>query len=223
MLAWAVDFALIGGLATAVRYVLRLVAVFDRDLANALFVLTFFALSIGYGIVLEWFWRGQTLGKRILRLRVLDAQGLRLQFYQVAMRNLLRFIDGFPALYLVGGIACALSPRCQRLGDIAANTVVVRTQKVPQPNLEQVERGRYNSLLDYPNLVARLRYASSEEVAEIAVSALVRRDEFDAAERVATFREIASYFQSRVEFPSESSELLSDEQYVRNVVGALYR
>ena len=78
----------------------------------------------------EWRWRGQTIGKRLLRLRVVDAEGMRLQFNQIVTRNLLRFVDSLPAFYFVGGLACWLSPKCQRLGDIAANTIVIRNPRV---------------------------------------------------------------------------------------------
>ena len=55
-----------------------------------------FAISVGYAIFTEWFWRGQTVGKRLLRLRVIEEQGLRLQFSQIVTRNLLRFVDMLP-------------------------------------------------------------------------------------------------------------------------------
>ena len=66
----------------------------------------YFVVWIGYGILFEWFWRGQTPGKRLFRLRVMDVNGLRLQFHQILMRNLLRAVDSLPACYLVGGLAC---------------------------------------------------------------------------------------------------------------------
>ena len=78
----------------------------------------------------EWYWRGQTVGKRVLKLRVMDEQALRLEFSQIVVRNLLRFVDFLPGLYLVGGTACVLSRRFQRLGDLAANTIVVRNPEV---------------------------------------------------------------------------------------------
>jgi len=42
-----------------------------------------------------------------------------------------------PGPYLVGGLACLLSSRCQRLGDLAANTIVIRIPRVAEPNLDQ--------------------------------------------------------------------------------------
>src|SRR5206468_9747860 len=97
--------------------------------------LSYFVVSIGYTITCEWSWRGQTLGKRLLRLRVVDAEGLRLQFNQVVTRNLLRFVDSLPIFYFVGGVVCWFSPKCQRLGDIAANTVVICYPRIAEPDL----------------------------------------------------------------------------------------
>ena len=89
-------------------------------------------LSLIYAVVSEWVWRGQTVGKRLMGLRVVDARGLRLEPSQVIVRNLMRLLDALPALYLVGGIACVFSRHRQRLGDLAAGTVVVRTSKIAQ-------------------------------------------------------------------------------------------
>ena len=119
-LAWSVDVVCMAALCVAAGSVLGLLGLVSFDFARAAMVFASFVIQTGYGIVMEWFWRGQTIGKRLLRLRVMDAQGLRLQFSQIVIRNLLRFIDMLPAFYLVGGIACLLSRRAQRLGDFAA-------------------------------------------------------------------------------------------------------
>src|SRR5262249_58768067 len=62
----------------------------------------------------EWYWRGQTVGKRMLRLRVVDRQGLRLQPSQIITRNLLRFVDGLPAFYMLGGLTSLLNRQIGR-------------------------------------------------------------------------------------------------------------
>jgi uncharacterized RDD family membrane protein YckC len=222
-LAWAVDMACIGALSSAVGSGLGLLGLLSPDFARGMGVLAYFVIQIGYGIVLEWFWRGQTLGKRLLRLRVMDAQGLRLQFSQIVIRNLLRFVDMLPAFYLVGGIACLASRRAQRLGDFAANTIVVRNPKIQEPDLDQLLSGKFNSLRDYPHLAARLHQRVSPGEARVALQALVRRDELNAPARVELFGEIAAHLRSLVEFPPETTEGITDEQYVRNVVDILFR
>lgn len=223
-LAWIVDFLVIVGGTMVLSTLARVAGLISPDIAQALILLGFFVFSIGYGIVLEWAWRGQTVGKRLLRLRVMDAQGLRLQFHQVLLRNLLRFVDSLPpTLYLLGGLASVISRRAQRLGDLAANTVVVYNPKPVEPDLDQLLAGKFNSLRQHPHLEARLRQRVSPDEARLALQALVRRDELEPAARVELFSELAEYFKSLVTFPAESVEAMPDEQYVRNVVDILFR
>ena len=220
-LAWAVD---VPGVAVLLMLLVKVTGGTGLIIWNLLLVLSVFPLlMVGYGIVLEWFWRGQTLGKRLLRLRVMDAQGLRLQFSQIVIRNLLRFVDMLPAFYLLGGIACLVSRRAQRLGDFAANTIVVRHLKIQEPDLDQLLAGKFNSLREYPHLAARLHQRVSPREARVALQALVRRDDLNAQARVELFSEIAAHFRLLVEFPPEIVEGITDEQCVRNVVDILFR
>ena len=96
-LAWSVDLLVILATNKLLNVLLGLLGIISRDLAMAASVLGYFIVSIGYGIVTEWYWHGQTLGKRMLRLRVTDLHGLQLQFSQIVIRNLLRFVDSLPA------------------------------------------------------------------------------------------------------------------------------
>jgi uncharacterized RDD family membrane protein YckC len=222
-LAWSVDLMVILAASKLLTVLVGVVGIVSRDLAVAATILGYFVVSIGYGIALEWHWNGQTLGKRLLRLRVNDVNGMQLQFSQIVIRNLLRFVDSLPALYLVGGLACLISRRAQRLGDIVANTIVTWNPRLSEPDLDQLLEGKYNSLRKYPHLEARLRQHVSPHEAQIALQALVRRDEFEPESRVALFESLAAHFKSIVVFPAEATDGLSDEQYIRNVVDALYR
>lgn len=221
-LAWGLDLACIAAASSVAGAALGLAGVISPDFSRALTLLAYFFISIGYGIAAEWYWRGQTIGKRLLRLRVMDASGLRLQPSQVVIRNLMRFVDTLPALYAIGGIACLVSRRSQRLGDIAANTIVVRNPKVADPDLEQLLAGKYNSLRAYPHLAGRLRQRVTPREAGLAVQALLRRDELDPDARVELFREVAAHFRSLVEFPEEAVHGVADEQFVRNVVDIVF-
>ena len=222
-LAWIVDAFVVMTLEFLVMWGLGTLGILGADLAYAAMFILFFVISIGYPILMEWFWRGQTLGKRLVKLRVMDAQGLRLKPSQIVVRNLLRFVDSLPLLYAVGGAFCLLNRRCQRLGDLAANTIVVRNPELPAPDLAQVLAGKYNSFLDYPVLSARLRQRISPPEAAIALQALLRRDELDPSARVELFGEIAGHARTIVEFPPEVTEGLTDEQYIRNIVDIVFR
>jgi len=222
-LAWLVDALIILLLVSMLSLAFTVLGFLNPDLAQALNALGYFVLSIGYGVFCEWKWRGQTIGKKFLRLRVVDAEGLKLQFNQIVTRNLLRFVDSLPFFYFVGGVTCWLSPKCQRLGDIAANTVVIRTPKVSAPDLDQLLAGKYNSLRAYPHLAARLRQRVSPAEAAIALQAVMRRDTFEPAARVELFEELAAHFRGKAEFPAEATDGLADEQFLRNVVDVIYR
>jgi uncharacterized RDD family membrane protein YckC len=194
----------------------------SSDLYGVITTIAYFVLSIGYPILTEWLWRGQTLGKRLFRLRVMDVQGLRLQFSQIAIRNLLRFVDSLPLVYVVGGITSSISKHYQRLGDLAANTIVVRLPKTIVPDVGQVMAGKFNSFRDYPHLAARLRQRISAQEASIAFEALIRRDDLDPQARITLFYEIADHLKTAVEFPADAVEGLTAEQYVRNAVDVLF-
>lgn len=222
-LAWLVDLLCISILFTAVSYAVTFLQMISVDLAFMVFALGYFAISIGYGVTCEWAWHGQSVGKKVFRLRVVDAEGLKLQFNQIVMRNLLRFVDSLPLLYLVGGLACWFNSKCQRLGDIAANTIVVRNPRVTEPDLDQLLAGKYNSLRLYPHLAARLRQRVAPGEIAVALAAILRRDEFDPAARVELFGELAAHFHEKVVFPAEATDGVADEQYLRNVVDVVCR
>ena len=221
--AWFIDQLCIAAAMYLLGMVLNLLELISWNLGFALSVISYFVLSIGYGIFFEWNWRGQTIGKKLFRLRVVDVEGMRLQFNQIVVRNLLRFVDSLPAFYLVGGLTCWLNSKCQRLGDIAANTVVIRNAQVIEPDLDQLLPGKFNSLRQYPHLAARLRQRVSPPEADIALQALLRRDEFEPVARVKLFADLAAHFRTKIEFPGEVTDGIADEQYLRNVVDLLYR
>jgi uncharacterized RDD family membrane protein YckC len=222
-LAWFIDALCIGTIVTIVGILTSLLAIVSQDFAAAFHTLAYFVISIGYGIFCEWRFRGQTVGKRVFRLRVVDAEGLRLQFHQVVTRNLLRFVDMLPFFYFVGGITVLLSRSCQRLGDIAANTIVIRHPRLSEPDLDQLLASKFNSLREHPHLAARLRQRVTPVEASLAVQALVRRDQFDPVDRVELFAELAAHFKTKAEFPPEATDGITDEQYLRNVVDIVYR
>ena len=211
-LAWAVDLAFIFVIGSFLSKMLSVFGLLSMDISRALVFLMYFGVSIGYGIVLEWFLRGQTLGKRLLRLRVMDEQGLRLQFSQVVIRNLMRFVDSLPFLYLVGGVACLVSTRAQRLGDYVANTIVIRSQPGLEYDHAKITPDKYNSFREYPHLEARLRRQVSSREMSLALVALMRREELDPHPRLMLFRDMASHFRSLVDFPDEATFGLTDEQ-----------
>lgn len=93
-----------------------------------------FVVLFGYDILWETFASGRTPGKRWNGLRVVKVGGGPVTFLTSAIRNLLRLIDIMPGFYLVGIVTILATPKNQRLGDLAAGTIVVRERTVgPAP------------------------------------------------------------------------------------------
>lgn len=223
MLAWLVDAGCIYVALTLTSTFMSVFGILFFDIGRGFYILGTFIVPIGYTIAMEWLWRGQTIGKRVLRLRVVDVSGLKLQFNQVVIRNLLRAVDSLPVFYMVGGISTLLSSRAQRLGDLAANTIVIRNPSTRKPDLDRLIPDKYNSLKEYPHLVARLRRRASLTESSVALRAVMRRDDFEPDARRELFAEIAGHFRSLVTFPPEAVAGITDERYVVDVVEVLFK
>jgi len=83
-------------------------------------------LIVAYHSLLESLWGGQTLGKRVLNLRVVRNDGTVPDLAASLIRNTLRFIDYMPCTCGVGFTVMLLSSQFRRLGDYAAGTLVIR-------------------------------------------------------------------------------------------------
>jgi uncharacterized RDD family membrane protein YckC len=182
-----------------------------------------FAIGFAYGALLEGFWNGQTIGKRLFHLRVVDQAGLPLRIEQAWVRNLMRIFDALPFAYLVGGISVLSSPLMQRFGDQVAGTLVVRQTPLNVPGEESWTRQKYNSFMEYPTIAVHLRRAATPQLASLIQDALRRRNELASYARREIYRELAAYLQSEISpFPDELVERLSDEQYLINASGILF-
>lgn len=98
--------------------------------AIALLVAAVFVTYWGYYIYGEVLRNGRTPGKRIMRIRVVREDGSRVGVLDSVVRNVVRILDLMPGTYGFGIAAVLLSARAQRLGDMAAGTVVIEE---PQP------------------------------------------------------------------------------------------
>jgi len=91
--------------------------------------LVFLFIIFAYFILMEAY-AGWTVGKRILSMKVTDAAGNKITLGQSLIRNLLRLVDGLPALNILGIALIATSPRGQRLGDRMARSYAIRIQSI---------------------------------------------------------------------------------------------
>lgn len=70
---------------------------------------------------------GQTFGKKLAHIKVVKDDGEKCDFLAAFIRNLLRIVDRLPFIYILGIILILVTNKKQRLGDILAKTIVVKT------------------------------------------------------------------------------------------------
>lgn len=131
MAAYAADFVirivLVVGLGLLATFIFG--GLGFAEFSAAFFMIALFLAEWGYGTLFEWLWNGRTPGKRMFGLRVLKTGGYPIGFYEAVLRNMLRAGDApFVVLYGIGVMVMMSTRRLQRLGDLAAGTMVVVEQ-----------------------------------------------------------------------------------------------
>lgn len=132
-LAWFLDLAVTAAFLAILGFVVQLVPSVIRGAGAFMMAVGGFVVIWGYTTIFEWR-TGQTIGKRIVGLRTVGADGLPIGFVQAVVRNLLRLVDILPAFYLAGVLSALVDRRGRRLGDLAAGTWVVRERPLPLPS-----------------------------------------------------------------------------------------
>lgn len=98
-------------------------------LESVIMVAVFLFSSFFYFFIMELTWHGQTLGKKIAKIKVVSVTGEPINLLMCLIRNLMRIIDFLPAANFIGCIFIVLNKNSQRIGDITANTVVIKTKR----------------------------------------------------------------------------------------------
>lgn len=96
-------------------------------------IILHFVMYWGYFTLFETFWNGQTPGKKLCKIRVIQQSGRQITFFEAMTRNLLRAVDMLPGLYLAGAVTMLCNRQHQRLGDLAAGTLVVHERSNDEP------------------------------------------------------------------------------------------
>ena len=99
----------------------------------ALIIFAMFLVNWGYFTLFEAFWNGRTPGKRVAKIRVIQRSGRAIGLFESMARNLVRYVDQLPFFYAVGVVAMFVTSQHQRLGDLAAGTLVVRDREEEAP------------------------------------------------------------------------------------------
>ncbi|MDX2504571.1 MAG: RDD family protein [Gammaproteobacteria bacterium] len=133
-IAWMID-AFIQGM-----IILLLVILLPRlgDFGMGLFFIVLFFLHWLYPVFFEMAMQGQTPGKRVMKVQVLLIDGTMVNWGASLLRNLLRTVDFLPAFYALGVTVMLLSRDFRRLGDLAANTIVVYKRDLQEMKAQEI-------------------------------------------------------------------------------------
>lgn len=120
------------------------------------FFVAYFVLTWGYGAFCEGIFNGQTLGKSAMGIRVISERGVPITGAQAVIRNLIGTVDGLiPFFFLMAVASMFVSRKFQRLGDLAAGTIVIVEQRRWQRALTKVDDPEVVNLLDWlPSRIA---------------------------------------------------------------------
>lgn len=167
-LAYAVDVGVLGVTAFVLYFLYSLVGPSALDVVEGLSslerasgALILFVTIWGYWTGLEVAWRGQTLGKRLVGIRVVRFDGSPIGPFESAVRNLLRLIDFMPLCYPAGVITMLIDRRHRRLGDLVAGTILVREEAIDLSRYV-AEAPRAARQLDAPQLELVTSYLDRE-------------------------------------------------------------
>jgi len=126
-IAQILDLLILSGLLIALLFLGFAVSAFGFDNVGTLVLLLgSFVIVFGYFWVSEAFWSGQTIGKKVFRLRAVGDRGEPMTFVQAGIRNIVRLVDFLPYGYGVGLVTLFINGKGRRLGDLAAGTIVVK-------------------------------------------------------------------------------------------------
>lgn len=119
--AWLVDFLLRFFLCLLLLFVFS----FFKEVGYGLSMLAYFFVVWLYPVLFEVLWGGQTIGKRIFKIRVCMDNGMPIGWQASMVRNLLLAADFLPFGFFAGIVSMLFSGNAKRLGDHVAGTMVV--------------------------------------------------------------------------------------------------
>lgn len=165
-------------------------------------LVTYFVIDWGYGAGQEALCNGQTLGKRALGIRVVSAEGVPITGAQAVLRNLVGAVDGFwPFVYLLGLSSMMLTTKFQRLGDLAAGTMVVIEERQRRSGVMRVAEPAVEALLPW----LPLRIAAGPELSRALSDYVQRRGRFQAPLREEMAEPLARPLRDKFGLPATST------------------
>ena len=224
-IAWVVDELIVNTALSAVALVLALfsglTAGLGAPLGIALFLVANFVLGILYRWIGEVRFRGLTIGKRMLRLRVVQENGTRVQSWQSLVRNIVRVVDALPFGYLLGASAMFLDGKSRRVGDLLAGTVVIHEVVHEPPRAVRVLARSESSLSTDAGAVSRIRVRLTPREATLLTEFVAVAERIGTARRLELARRLAGSYRERLRLDAHAG--LPDEMLLRGIAGVVAR
>jgi uncharacterized RDD family membrane protein YckC len=214
-LALIVDAALVFGAAGFAAKLLLPLS--PEGVGYALFATLNFVLTWGYHVYFETRHGGRSPGKMLVGLRVVDGRGLPLELEQSFVRNVMRVLDFAPAFYGLGACAIQLDAWRRRLGDIVADTLVVREARSFSLPAASLASRQFNSLRE-PRVLRLVRRRVSVEEREFLLTLCLRSQGLMPQARFDLFEDVARHYRARLELDDPN---LSGENLVRGLASIL--
>jgi len=171
--AWIIDLLIRGFLYAVIVFLLSQLG----DFGIGLMLIVFFFMEWFYPVFFEVLNKGMTPGKKFFNIQVLNADGTPVGWSPSILRNILRSIDFLPFFYAIGFITILMNNRFQRLGDLAADTIVVyyqpsvELQAIPQEAqfkpAVSLNAKEQQAIIRYAERSSQLSEARMSELAEI--------------------------------------------------------
>ncbi len=154
-------------------------------------VLLTLIILFGYYILFEGIWHGQTPGKKVARIRVIEQSGQPVTWPGVIIRNLVRTVD--VGLMLIGLVSMLVDRNERRLGDLAAGTLVIRERHPSEAShtLKITATGFDHGFVDIGSVTPN-EY-------ELLVAFLGRREHMSKNERPLLAKKLDVYFKTKLQ------------------------
>lgn len=173
-LAYGLDFLI----RALVQTVLSLLLLFSGKAGVGVSLILYFLLEWWYPVLFEVYRGGQTIGKKAFKIKVVNEDLTPIRLGPSLIRNLLRAADFFPSFYVAGVVSMLMTNRFQRLGDLAAKTLVIYAEQeqydpkalegvapvAPSHDLNEVQQAAF---INFALNRGQLSTARQAEIAEI--------------------------------------------------------
>jgi len=181
----------------------------------AIIILIAFAIYWGYFVLFEMYTNGQSPGKKYMKIRVVQVEGGGISFNSIAIRNLLRVVDAIGG-YAVAGITMFVTKKVQRLGDLAAGTVVI-SEEVPNYSARYDKKKK---ILDNEAITSAALEATGLKPEEYRLlhNYWLRRDELNVEAKKQLLPQLIHPILNRTGHSLATESLVVLEEYVEKIM-----